>query len=291
MGPSKCARGLELKVCLLDAYVVIDTSCLPLILRAAFQCVTGLSDFRSGVGNEAAFFRSVEELLGRLSACSRDNVLLTTTFAYEQMRPDRPGWILHDKPYLEELHASEPHSSQLEQVLSRRIRNLPVGPEDVGALERRLREGEYDIGSVDVGVILLGLRLAREGNVFIVSDDQSMLDAVQWLQLRERVTIGDETYESHELIGLQLLQVARSVHGCCVLDSTSYHEVLAAYHAHMRDRQDEGPLSEEVMRRHARTMAQVTEAIFMECDAKGRLQQEAEVTAEMERHFLGESQE
>lgn len=293
MGQPRCPKGLEISVCLQESAVIIDTSSLPLIARVAYQTVTGYSHLQSGAGNELLFVNAVADLLTRLSGCARERRLLTTTFAYdEEMNPNLPGWVFARMPYLSDIYHSDVYRPQLELALREHIQALPVNAEDVSALQRNLREeGGYDISFKDTSLILLGLNLAREGNVFLVTEDQRMLDAIQWLQSRRRIRIREQTYDTRDPHGLQLIGASRSVHGCCELDSGRYCEVFAAYHHHLRDRQRQGEISREALEAHARIMAKASAWIYADCDGKNRITEEASITAEIERHFLRDDQE
>lgn len=288
MGQPRCPKGLEISVCLQDSAVIIDTSSLPLVARAAYQSVTGYSELRSGVGNELPFINAFAELLRRLSGCARGRRLLTTTFAYdEEMNPDLPGWVFSQMPYLSDIYVSDVYRPQLEHALSQHIQREPVDPEDVRALQRQLREDAgHDIGFRDTSLMLLGLQVAREGNAFLVADDQGLLNAVIRLQKRRQIQIGEQMYFTREPHPLQLIGASRSVHGCCELDTPRYCEIFAAYHNHLRERQRRGEISMEALEAHGKTMAKAAGWIYVDCDGKNRLEEEARITEEMGRHFL-----
>jgi hypothetical protein len=277
-----------MSVCLQDSAVIIDTSSLPLIARAAYQSVTGYSELRSNAGNEALFITAFAELLGRLSACARGGTLSTTTFVYdEEMNPDLPGWVLSQMPYLSEIHASDVYRPQLERALNQHIQRIAVHSESVRALQRYLREGTgHDIGFRDTSLIFLGLQIAEEGNVFLITDDEGLFNTMIRLQQQRHIQIGQHTYATREPHPLPLIAASRSVHGCCELDSRGYCEIFAAYHHHLLARQRQGAISMDALNAHGRTMAETAGWIYLDCDGKERLAQEARVTEEMERHFL-----
>jgi hypothetical protein len=284
---------LEISVCLQDSAVIIDTSSLPLIARAAYQITTGHSTLRSDAGNEPLFIATFEELLRRLSACARGETLLTTTFLYdEEMNPELPGWVFSQMPYLSSIHASDVYRPQLERTLNQQIRRVAVRSESVRTLQQYLRDHVgYDIGFRDTSLIFLGLEIAAEGNVFLVTDDRGLLEAMTALQRQRNIQIGEHTYATREPHPLPLIAASRSVHGCCELDSRGYCEIFAAYHHHLLDRQHQGAISAAALVAHGKTMAEAAGLIYLDCDGKSHLEQEARITREMERHFSRGDQE
>lgn len=296
MGQANCPRApFQMPICLLDSAVVIDTNALPLIVRAAFQCATGLLELRPVAGSEEAFIRCVSELLRSLCGCARGNQLLTTTSAYDmEMDPNVQDWVFGPMQYLTELYASDAYRAQMQEMLRERIQRVPVPEADARELLRLLNEAGFTgVGFVDATLILLGLRFAREGNTFLVTDDSDILDSIEWLQGRHEVEILGQTYSTREPIGLLLLEATRSVHACCALDSNSYRYVCSAYDIHLWERQTQGTIPMHILTSRNEAMSKIRSQIFSERAAKmgvaieERKQRELdEITAELEHLWL-----
>jgi hypothetical protein len=176
---------------------------------------------------------------------------------------------------------------------------MPVPEEDAAELLTILRRAGFnDLSFVDATLILLGLRFAREGNTFLVSDDSDMLEAIQWLRGEHQVQIGDGTYPTREPNDLLLLQASRSVHACCLLDSDRYRYVLSAYETHLWERQTQGTIPAGVLTSRARALSETRTQIHAERAAKMGVAAEerqeremAEITDELSRLWLGDDEQ